>query len=89
MPGAIVPMPDADSISIGRSFAIALDRPFIRALRLDCEMREELLEEGETLLLFDVSNRMEKLLKASLALSEAFPKRIYLLSLIPYVDPFA
>ncbi len=89
IPDVIIPMPDADSISIGRSFAVALDAPFMRALHLDCEIKENILEEEQTLLLFDVSNRMEKLVKASLALSESFPKRIYLLSLIPYADPFS
>jgi hypothetical protein len=84
LPTAIIPMPDSDSISIGSALAQLLHIPFIRALRFDCDYRQDRLEEEEILLLFDVSNPIEKLQKGAIALSEAFPKRIYLLSLLPY-----
>ena len=83
LPDALIPMPDADSIAIGSALAHLLDIPFLRALRSDCEYKEDRLEEDEILLLFDVSNSIERLQKGAVALSEAFPKRIYLLSLIP------
>lgn len=81
VPDAIIPMPD--SIPMGRAFAELLNIPFVRALSNDCEYKEDRLEEEQILLLFDVSNPIENLQKASHALSEAFPKRIYLLSLLP------
>lgn len=81
VPDAIIPMPD--SISMGSAFAKLLEVPFVRALRFDGEYKEDRLEEDQTLLLFDVSNPIEKLQKASSALSESFPKRVYLLSLFP------
>ncbi len=85
MPDAIVPMPDSDSLAIGSFFATLLDRPFVRAFRADYSYKEERLEEGQELLLFDISNSMQNLQKAVFTLSESFPKRIYLLSLFPYV----
>jgi hypothetical protein len=85
MPDAIVPMPDPDSTAIGKSFARMLDRPLAKALRPNCEYIEDRLEEEGELLLFDVSNSVELLRKAAFALSEAFPKRTYILSLLPYV----
>ena len=83
-PAAIIPMPDTDSKAIGKAFAMLLDLPFAKALRRGCEYVEDRLEEDAELLLFDVSNSIEDLRKAAYALSEAFPKRIYLLSLYPY-----
>jgi hypothetical protein len=83
IPDALIPMPDADSIAIGSALAQLLDIPFIRALHSNCEYKEERLEEDQILLLFDVSNSIADLRKGSMALSEAFPKRIYLLSLLP------
>lgn len=83
LPDALIPMPDGDSLVIGRAFAAMLNVPFVRALHSTCEYRGDSLEEDGQLLLFDVSNSLETLHKASLALSEAFPKRIYLLSLVP------
>ncbi len=81
VPDVIVPMPDKDSIAIGRAFAELLDLPFVRALQFNCEYKEDRLEEEKIQLLFDVLNPIEKLQKSSLSLSESFPKRIYLLSL--------
>jgi hypothetical protein len=83
LPDAIIPMPDADSLAIGRALAQLLNVPFIRALRYDGEYKEDRLEEDQILLLFDVSNSMERLQRSAFAISEAFPKRIYLLSLLP------
>lgn len=81
MPTAIIPMPDKNSIEIGMAFAHLLNVPFIRALQKDYSYKEERLEEDEILLLFNVLNGVENLQKGALALSAAFPKRIYLLSL--------
>lgn len=86
IPDGIIPMPDADSIAIGSSLARLLNVPFIRALNRDWSYKEDRLEEDQELILFDVSNSIEKLKKAAYALGEAFPKRVYLLSLLPYVD---
>lgn len=83
MPDAIVPMPDPDSIAMGQAFAWLLNLPFVRALRSDCAYRENRLEEEGNLLLIDISSSMEKLKKAACALSESFPKRIFLLTLFP------
>ena len=87
LPDAVIPMPDRDSVEIGRMFAFLLNIPFMKALRANCDYKEDRLEEGKELLLFDVSHPVETLQKATLALSEAFPKRIYLLSLVPYAAP--
>jgi hypothetical protein len=86
LPDGIVPMPDADSIAIGGALARQLNVPFIRALNSDWSYKEDRLEEDQELLLFDVSNSIEKLKKAAYALGEAFPKRVYLLSLLPYAN---
>lgn len=83
VPDAIIPMPDADSKAIGRALAVMLEVPFVQALRIDCEYVEDRLEDDGYFLLFDVSNPIENLGKAALALSEAFPKKIDLLSLFP------
>lgn len=85
-PDAIIPMPNAHALAIGRSLAKLLQRPLIRALSFSWEYQEERLEEHQTLLLFDVSSPLPILEKAALALSASFPKRIYLLNLFPYVD---
>ncbi len=84
MPDVIVPMPDVHSIAIGKALAVLLDRPFVRALGVGCEYREQCLEEEGELLIFDVSNSIAQLKKGALALSESFPKRIYILSLLPF-----
>ena len=84
MPDAIIPMPDADSKAIGRALAVMLDVPFVQALRVDCEYIEDRLEDDGHFLLFDVSNPIDHLQKSALALSEAFPKKIDLLSLFPW-----
>lgn len=76
-------MPDPDSIAIGKAFAHMLQFPFIRALGLGCAYKEERLEEDQLWLLFDVSNSFFSLKKATLALAESFPKRIFLLTLLP------
>jgi hypothetical protein len=83
LPDVIVPMPDGDSVAIGSSFARLIDRSFARALRGDCEYKEDRLDEDLEVLLFDVSNSIERLQQASFALSESFPKRIRLMSLMP------
>lgn len=85
-PDVIVPMPDRDSVAIGRSLAQLIDCPFARALKGDCEYKEERLDEDLEVLLFDVSNSIERLQQASFALSESFPKRIRLVSLMPKIS---
>lgn len=86
LPDAIIPMPDADSIAIGRVLAKLLDRPVVRALSSSWKYKEGRLEDHQILLLFDACNSMPILQKCALALSESFPKSIYLLSLLAYVD---
>lgn len=86
MPDAIIPMPDANSIEVGKALANLLERPFVRALSSACEYKKDRLEEDQILLLFDACNPLAALKKTALFLSEAFPKKIYLLSLYPYVD---
>lgn len=86
VPDAIIPMPDRDSVAIGKTFSRLMDLPFIRALESDFTYKEDRLEEEQTLLIFDVANRRERLLQASLALSESFPKITYLLSLHSYAS---
>ena len=81
---AVVPMPDTDSLAVGRALADLLKIPFAKALRPNCEYIPDRLEEDQELLLFDVSNSVENLRKGAFALGEAFPKRVYLLSLLPY-----
>lgn len=83
LPDAVIPMPDSHSVAIGKAFAIMLNAPFVRALHSTCEYKEDYLEEDRELLLLDVSNSLENLHEAALSLLEAFPKRIYLLSLLP------
>jgi hypothetical protein len=85
-PFAIIPMPDKDSRAIGKSLADLMNVPFVRALDAHCRYKEGRLEEDQPLLLFDVSNSVSDLKKAALSLAESFPKRVYLLSLLPYVD---
>ncbi len=83
LPDAVIPMPDSHGIA--KALSLLLDRPLIRALHSDCTYRDDSLEEDLLLLLVDISQPLETLKKVELALSEAFPKRIYLLSLLPYV----
>lgn len=85
-PTALIPMPDRDSISIGRALADLMEIPFIRALAFDGIYKEGRLEEDEMLLLFDVSNFIDQIQKAAHSLADASPKKIYQLSLFPYVD---
>lgn len=80
-PDALIPMPDSGAIA--QAFGAMLDIPVIQALKSSLEYRDTGLEENGVLLLFDVSNSISDLLSASTALCEAFPKRIYLLSLFP------
>lgn len=86
VPDAIIPMPDADSIALGRAFASLIDRPFVRALNSSGEYQEDRLDEDGELLLIDISHPVDALRKAALALAASFPKRIYLLTLLPYAD---
>lgn len=84
-PDAIIPMPDSKPIAF--AFAQLLGVPFVQALKFTCEYREDRLEEKQTLLLFDVSNQIADLQKAVRSLTESSPKIVYILSLLPYVDP--
>lgn len=83
-PDWVVPMPDRISISIGKIFSQWNRFPFCKALESGeefFELRET--ELGEEILLFDAGNSLPDLQKAISALTEAFPKRIVLLSLSP------
>ncbi len=85
VPNAVIPMPN--SIRIASHFAKDLSLPFVQGLSHSYEYRKDRLEENQVLLLFDVSNPLMNLEKAARSLAIAFPKKIYLLSLFPYVDP--
>ncbi|MES2273292.1 MAG: hypothetical protein V4487_03790 [Chlamydiota bacterium] len=87
VPDAIIPMPDPISESITKAFASLLECPLVKALRSEgprFELKEGLIKEDLQLLLMNGSNSVESLRAAASALTEAFPKRTYLLSLIPY-----
>lgn len=84
MPDVIVPMSDAKAIAF--DFAKLLDLPFVQALSKECEYLDEKLEDNQIVLLFDVSSSFSQLEKAVSALKNSFPSKIYLLSLMPYVD---
>lgn len=83
-PDAIVPMSDSKGIAF--AFAKLLEIPFVQAINFAHEYYEDRLEEGQTLLLFDVSNRIPDLQKATRKLAQASPKIIYILSLFPDVN---
>ncbi len=83
MPDVIIPMPDPNSIALGRAIADLLQRPFARVWSFGT-YRDELLEEGGKWLLIDFSNPTPMLQKATSELMSSFPKRIYLLTLFPY-----
>lgn len=80
-PDAVIPMPGDEAIA--QQLAEWIEAPCIKALGMGCEYREDLLEEEGELLLFDRSNPSPLLEKATLALAEAFPERVRLLSLFP------
>ncbi len=87
MPDAVVPMPDGDSEVLAKALAALLEKPRMKALRgagERIELREEVLSEGQELLVIDVSNPIHRLQKATSVLSESFPKRIYVLTLYAY-----
>jgi len=84
IPDLIVPMPDAKSILLARSFAKLLQTPCIKALQSAggiYQLINRCFEEDLDLLLIDQSNQIESLQKAILVLSETFLKRMFLLSL--------
>lgn len=83
-PDGIIPMPDASSLALAKQLAHLLELPLIRALYPNGEYKEDRLEENGLWLLIDVSNSLEQLKTATFSLEEAFPKRIYLLSLFSY-----
>ncbi|HSX26844.1 MAG TPA: hypothetical protein VLE89_07570 [Chlamydiales bacterium] len=83
MPDVIVPMPDEESESVGEAFSALMQLPFAKALRRggdQFELREEV--EGDVLIV-DAANPVEFLQGGAMAVAEAFPKRIFLLSLFP------
>ncbi|EKE08346.1 MAG: hypothetical protein ACD_17C00218G0002 [uncultured bacterium] len=84
-PDAVIPMPDTSSKKIGRAFADLLNVPFIQALKPSYAYVEERLEEDQALLIFDVRNDWEFLHKCATSLSEAFPKKMYVLTLFPKI----
>jgi hypothetical protein len=86
LPDALVPMPDSDSKAVGKLLAHWLQRPFIKGLKEGVEgleLRPKGLGEGKEILLIDGSNPTKKLQEGVNLLSETFPKRIHVLSLIP------
>ncbi len=87
-PDLIIPIPPKRT-EIARFFARHLDRPcpnliYRKAWPIDQErwyVREELIEEGDTVLLFDAGCSLRQLQLASHAILEAFPKKVSVLSL--------
>lgn len=79
IPDAVIPLPGAKGIA--QAFASWLDRPYIPVmLRWDCDI--EVLEEDWILLLLAEKQSLQILQSSAEALSEAFPKKIYALSLL-------
>jgi hypothetical protein len=81
-PEVIIPMPKAKALA--KWFAFWLDLPYYSLLSManhtwECDV--ETIEEDQILLLLDVNSHFTELQKAVSALSETFPKRIYILSL--------
>lgn len=82
-PQVVVPMPEAKELA--KPFASWLQIPHIDLLSTYNQIWEcahEKIEEDQIVLLLDVNSDLVCLQKAVAALSEAFPKRIYVLSLI-------
>lgn len=82
-PQIIIPMPGAEVLA--KPFAFWMEVPYIDLLDVtnqswECDGKK--IEEDQILLLLDVNSTLPCLQKAIAALSEAFPKRIYVLSLI-------
>lgn len=89
LPTVLIAMPDRDSIAVGKELAHLLAVPFVRAFSWEGIYKKDRLEEGETLLIFDVASDAESIQEALISIQEAFPKKIYQLSLLPYVDCFS
>jgi hypothetical protein len=87
LPDAVIPMPDADSRLIARTFADWLQLPFVKVLNAQGKYCEDLIEEDLVLLVIDAANPFQKLREADQALREAFPKRTYILSLFSFTEP--
>jgi len=86
-PDTVVPMPDGRSRGIGKIFAQWLGFRFCNTVVSGddfFELRDEDL--GDVILIFDAGNSLSDLKKAIFALSEAFPKRMVLLSLSHFSD---
>lgn len=83
-PDNIIPMPGA--LDLGRAFAFFLQRPFIRAFGKGRRFYEESLEENQRIFLIDFQSEKEKIEWHAKKLEEAFPKRIFVLSLFGDVD---
>jgi hypothetical protein len=84
IPDIVMPLPKAEGVA--RAFASLLDCFFVDAVRhwrgkWDC--KHSFLEEDALILLISVKNSVDDIGKSIEAICEAFPKKIFVLSLIP------
>jgi hypothetical protein len=88
LPDLVIPMPDPVSQKMGALFASLLQAPCAKILA-DCDICYALQEEieGDNVVIFDGGNPLEELKKGIAELAEAFPKRMFLLSLYHDLAP--
>lgn len=89
-PQVIVPMPGTQMLV--KLLSVWMEAPQMNLLRNysgNWECQSEKVEEDQIFLLIDFNSSLFQLQKAATALSEAFPKRVYVLSLIHYDFSFA
>ena len=87
-PDLIVPIPSRH-FGVAKQFAQLCNKPCVDLFRKIAwplgsqrwEVRDQLIEENSTILLFDEGCSLKQLQLASAALSTAFPKKVYLISL--------
>jgi hypothetical protein len=85
-PDVVISMPKARSLAI--SFSEMIQIPYIDALHYDTAWKcdAEAIEEDSVLLLIDIDSSLENLQGAIQALSNAFPKKGYVLSVFGRED---
>jgi hypothetical protein len=87
-PDLIVPMP-GNRFGVAQQFALLCNKPVPKIFRRIAwplgnqrwEVVEHLIEENATVLIFDEGSSQKQLQLAATALSTAFPKKVFLLSL--------
>jgi len=81
MPDIIIPLPKAQRLA--RAFASLLGSFFIDAIKRweEWECNTSFLEEDSLILLISVGNSFDEIKGAIEALTDAFPKKVFVLSL--------